>query len=96
MHSVEESLLRSRSSVGREIKRKQMRRSSEAECIQSRKACYEAAIQSESLRESLTGELLGKKVALRVARQVTGRVAGRVAFHVAPPSKNALGESAGE
>ncbi len=47
MHSVEESLLRSRNSVGREIKRKQMRGSNGAECNQSEKACYEVATQLE-------------------------------------------------
>jgi hypothetical protein len=48
MHSVEESLLRSRNSVGRELNRKQMRGSNEDECIQSEKACLEAAIPSEA------------------------------------------------
>ena len=43
MHSVEESLLRGRNSVGRKLNRKQMRGS-----IQSEKACYEVAIPSEA------------------------------------------------
>jgi hypothetical protein len=47
-HSVGKSLLRSRNSVGRELNRKQMRGSSEAECLQSEKACFEAAIPSEA------------------------------------------------
>jgi hypothetical protein len=42
MHSVEESLLRSRNSVGRKLNRKQMRGS-----IQLEKACYEVATPSE-------------------------------------------------
>jgi hypothetical protein len=48
LHSVGESLLRSRNSVGRDLNRKQMRGSNEAECIQSEKACLEAAIPSEA------------------------------------------------
>jgi hypothetical protein len=48
MHSFGESLLRSRYSVGRELNRKQMRGSNDAECIQSEKACLEAAIPSEA------------------------------------------------
>jgi hypothetical protein len=50
MHSVpvRESLLRSRNSVGRDLSRKQMRGSNEAECIQSEKACLETAIPSEA------------------------------------------------
>ncbi len=49
MHSVGESLLRNRNSVGRELNRKQMRGSNGAGCIQSEKACYETVyiIQSE-------------------------------------------------
>ena len=64
MHSVGESLFRSRNSVrsetdnaprrkrasrreSEEINAQQMRASSEFECIQSKKACYEAAIRSE-------------------------------------------------
>jgi hypothetical protein len=47
MYSVGESLFGSRNSVGREINRKQMRGSNEAECIQSEKACLEAPIQSK-------------------------------------------------
>jgi hypothetical protein len=35
-------------SVQREFNRKQMRGSSEAECTQSEKACFEAAIPSEA------------------------------------------------
>jgi hypothetical protein len=46
MYSVGESLLRSRNSVER--KRKQMRGNNEGECIQSEKACFEAAISSEA------------------------------------------------
>jgi hypothetical protein len=62
MHSVEESLLRNRNSVGSEIdtasgregasrregerEKKNIREISEAVLIQVEKACYEAAIQS--------------------------------------------------
>jgi hypothetical protein len=48
MHSVGESLLQSRNSVGRELNRKKMRGSNEAECMQSEKACYETTIPSEA------------------------------------------------
>jgi hypothetical protein len=48
MHSVGESLLRSRNPVGRTRKRKQMRGSNGTECIQLEKACYEASIPSEA------------------------------------------------
>jgi hypothetical protein len=48
LHSVGESLLRSRNSVGRELNRKKMRDSNEADCIQPEKACLEAAIPSEA------------------------------------------------
>jgi hypothetical protein len=68
MHSVGESLFRSRNSVrsetdnaprrervsrreSEEINAQQMRASSEAECIQSKKACYEAATKPSFSRQ---------------------------------------------
>ena len=47
MHSVGESLLRSRNPVRRKTKRKQMRGSTRAKYIQSKKAYYATASQSE-------------------------------------------------